>query len=57
LPFLFSTYIALVLDLKAVFLVQNLDTKVLACHRAITARMRIKTIHIISPAGMKEFAQ
>jgi hypothetical protein len=36
---------------------QNFETKVLACQRAITARIRIRTIHIISALGIKELAQ
>lgn len=39
------------------FKAQNFDTKVLACQRAMTARIRIRTIHIISALGIKEFAQ
>ena len=36
---------------------QNFETKVLACQRAITARIRISTIHMISALGIKEFSQ
>ena len=40
-----------------VFGVQNFETKVLACQRAMTARIRISTIHMISALGIKEFSQ
>jgi hypothetical protein len=45
------------LDLESCILVQNLDTNVRACQRAITARTRIRAIHMISPAGIMEFVQ
>jgi len=36
---------------------QNCEINILACQRAITARTRMSTIHIMSAPGMKELAQ